>query len=162
MYTNVIIAMNSVSLLSLLIKLIEIIKKDIQETDTSLAIVFSACFGGYRYIICISQPVKECLIMVYDLERKSLQLADEEIKKIHYAYKCYSKKITMIFFSFILCTFLYVAKPIVRNVQNYRLFNGTTDYKLDMIYESWFPFDENRHYILAFSMHIIMGKKYKI
>lgn len=163
MYTHTIIVMYCLFVLSLLIKLLEIIGKDFKEMDKSLSVVFPVCFLGYRYIICRSQPIQECIIMIYDLEKKYLQLADEGMKKIHYAYKCYSNKITVMFLSSSVGILFFVLKPIVHNMKYYKSFNETTDdYKFDMMYQTWLPFNENKHHILTFFIHLIVGKQHKI
>lgn len=160
MYTNTLIIVHNIFVISLLIKLVELLEKDFKEFDKALCVIISFSFGGYRYLICISQTIQECLILIDGIENETLRLADENIKKIHDTYKNYSAKVSVIFYSFSIVTILYIVQPLVHNIKYYESFNDS--FKPEMIYQSWFPFDENEHYVLTFFLHFVLGKKYKM
>lgn len=165
MYSNSVIIFYGLFMLSMLIKLLELIflEKDYKEFEHSLTVIIPFCFGGYRYIICTSRNIRECLIMVYNIERKTLKFADENIKKIHRIYTLYSMRIIVIFYSFMVNILLYIAKATIHNIKIYKSFNGTNgNCKFDMVYQTWFPFDENKHYVLAFLINLTSGNKIKM
>lgn len=121
------------------------------ETAGNLGVTIVYVINIYKVFICRSQLVKKILQEIEAKERIILENDDERIKEIYYDHVD-SAMLAMKYYVSLgsVGISLYFVTPIVKNLIE------ENEHKY-LIFTSWFPFDSDRHYVLAYLIQFLGG-----
>ncbi|XP_023310658.1 uncharacterized protein LOC111691683 [Anoplophora glabripennis] len=121
------------------------------QTAGNLGVTIVYVINIYKVFICRSTPVKKILQEIEAKERLILENDDDTIKKIYY-HHVDSAMLAMKYYVSLgsVGISLYYIAPIVRNLVE------ENDHKY-LIITSWFPFDSDKHYAVAYLIQFFGG-----
>lgn len=121
------------------------------ETAGNLGVSIVYFINIYKVFLCRSVPVKNILREIEEKERLILESDDEKIKEIYRSHVS-SALLAMKYYVSLgtVGISLYFIAPIARNLLE------ESEHKY-LIFTSWFPFDSDEHYVLAYSIQLFGG-----
>ncbi|KAJ8909852.1 hypothetical protein NQ315_013338 [Exocentrus adspersus] len=127
-------------------------KGDFLETAGNLGVLIVYVINIYKVYLCRSVAIRDIIREIEIKESLILKSNDEMIKKIYYSHV----NSALLSARYYVCLgsvgiSLYFISPIVNN-----LIEKTTENKY-LIFNSWFPFDSDKHYVYAYLIQFFGG-----
>ncbi|KAJ8950663.1 hypothetical protein NQ314_007793 [Rhamnusium bicolor] len=126
------------------------------ETAGNLGVTIIYVINIYKVLICRSEDIKKIIHQIEVKEKLIMEHADEKIKEIYHEHV----KSALLSASFYVSLgsigiSLYFITPVVKNIMEIEDEHGFKQKHL--IFSSWFPFDSNKHYGLAYIIQFFGG-----